>query len=316
MASTLIGHPDRIEPFQNFLGIIARDKGTVLISGPVGSGKKRTIQFLIENGANSRDPVFFIEGLDFSEEVWNRALTALGENGTLVLEGLQRLPLPLQSRLKDWLIGKRPLWAENQTRPKGWKVIGTTTEAQSMFDELLFRFPLHIQLPSLNQVLEDIPYHLKFFLKEKPIRYIRYFFILKTTFHQWAGNLLELEHYLEQALVYYHSMALEAGFKGGEEVFGEKRLRYYQDVLKGEWWYYPYRFKPGFTESLPYILNQTDFRKQLIDQNLVIPLLGEEPGFLVLDLKDPEFELKAIRIYNLFQKFMETGKSYITQGRQ
>jgi len=46
-----------------------------------------------------------------------------------------------------------------------------------------------------------------------------------------------------------------------------------------------------------------------IDQNLVIPLLVEEPGFLVLDLKDPEFEPQAIRIYNLFQKFMETGKS-------
>ena len=48
---------------------------------------------------------------------------------------------------------------------------------------------------------------------------------------------------------------------------------------------------------------------QLIDQNLVIPLLAEEPGFLVLDLKDPEFEAKAIRIHRLFQKFMNTGKS-------
>ncbi|HSO71652.1 MAG TPA: hypothetical protein VLR91_03275, partial [Thermodesulfobacteriota bacterium] len=205
--------------------------------------------------------------------------------------------------------------SEKQTRPRGWRVIGATSEPQKTFAELLFQFPLHIQLPSLNEVLEDIPYHLKFFLKEKPIRYIRYFFLLKTTCHQWAGNLLELEHYLEQAMVYYHYMALVAGFRGGEEVFGEKRLRYYQDVLKGEWWYYPYRFQPGFTESLPHILNQTDFRKQLVDQNLVIPLLGEEPGFLVLDLKDPEFELKAIRVNSLFQKYMENVKSSITQGR-
>lgn len=53
---------------------------------------------------------------------------------------------------------------------------------------------------------------------------------------------------------------------------------------------------------------------KLIDQNLVIPLLVEEPGFLVLDLKDPEFKAKAIRIHSLFQQFMNTGKSYITQG--
>ncbi len=53
---------------------------------------------------------------------------------------------------------------------------------------------------------------------------------------------------------------------------------------------------------------------KLIDQNLVIPLLVEEPGFLVLDLKDPELEAKAIRIHSLFQRFMNTGKSYITQG--
>lgn len=281
----------------------------MLISGPVGSGKKRTIQFLIQNGAESQAPVFFMEGLHFSEEGWNRALTVLGESGTLVLEGLQRLPFAWQFRCKDWLSGKGPLCSEKQTRPRGWRVIGTTSEPQKTFDELIYQFPMHIQLPSLNDVLEDIPYHLKFFLKEKPIRYVRYFFLLKTLCHQWAGNLVELEHYLEQAMVYYQSMALVAGFKGGEEVFGEKRLRYYQDVLKGEWWYYPFRFWPGFTESLPHILNQTDFRKQLIEQNLVIPLLGEEPGFLVLDLKDPEFELKAIRIYNLFQKFMETGKS-------
>jgi transcriptional regulator with AAA-type ATPase domain len=309
MASTLIGHPDRIEPLQNFLRIIAQDKETVLLSGPVGSGKKRTIQFLIENGAHAQDPVFFIEGLHFSEEVWNRALTELGESGTLVLEGLQRLPLAVQSRLKDWLIGKRPLGAENQTRPRGWKVIGTTTEAQSTFDELVFQFPMHIQLPSLNEVLEDIPYHLKFFLKEEPIRYLRYFFLLKTTHHQWPGNLRELEHYLGQAMAYYHSMALVPGFGGGEEVFGEKRLRYYQDVLKGEWWYYPYRFQSGFTENLPAILNRTDFRKQLIEQNLVIPLLREEAGFLVLDLQDPEFESKAIRIYDLFQEYLKKNNS-------
>ena len=34
---------------------------------------------------------------------------------------------------------------------------------------------------------------------------------------------------------------------------------------------------------------------KLIDQNRVIPPLLDEPGFLVLDLKGPEFELKAIR---------------------
>ena len=306
MASPLIGHPDRIEPFQNFLRILAKSKDPVIISGPVGSGKKRTVQFLIENGAHPRDPVFSIEGLHFSEELWNRATTELGESGTLVLEGLQHLSLTQQSRLKSWLIGPFPLPAGSQNRPGGWRVVGTTTEAQKTWDELLFQFPLHIQLPSLNEVIEDVPYHLKSFLREKPIRYVRYFFLLKTTFHQWAGNLLELEHYLEQAMAYYHSMALVAGFSGGEEVFGERRLRYYQDVLKGEWWYYPYRFKAGFTERLSGILNQTDFRKQLIDQNLVISLLKEEPGFLVLDLKDPEFESKAVRIHWLFQRFLET----------
>jgi len=304
MTSTFIGHPDRIEPFQNFLRIIARNKGPVFVSGPVGSGKKRTVQFLIENGANPQDPVFSVEGLQFSEEVWNRAHAELKESGTLVLEGLQHLPLGLQSRFKDWLTGKKPLLAESQTRPKGWRVLGTTIEAHKIWDELLFHFPLHLQLPSLNEVREDLPYHLKFFLKEQPIRYIRYFFLLKTTHHQWPGNLLELEHYLDQAMAYYHSMALVPGFSGGEEVFGEKRLRYYQDVLKGEWWYYPYRFQSGFAENLSSILNQTDFRKQLIEQNLVIPMLREEPGFLVLDLKDPEFEHKAIRVYYLFQKFL------------
>ena len=99
MASTLIGHPDRIEPLQNFLRIIAQDKETVLISGPVGSGKKRTIQFLIENGVHSQDPVFFIEGLHFSEES-GTGPDRVGESGTLIQEDLV-IPLVVQSRLKD-----------------------------------------------------------------------------------------------------------------------------------------------------------------------------------------------------------------------
>jgi DNA-binding NtrC family response regulator len=304
MQPPLIGHPQRLEPFKNFLGFIAKTEGSILITGPTGAGKKRSIQFLVENGPLNQAPIFFLNGLQFCEDRWAQARGVLKSKGTLVIEGIQYLPLPLQSKFKDWLAGQGPLFSEGGGRPSDWRIIVTSSGSQEVWEDLVYDFPYHVQLPSLNEVIEDIPYHIKYFLHSKSIRYVRYFFLLKTFFHQWQGNLRELEHYLFQAMAYYSSKAQTNGVNGGEEVFGETTLRYYQDVLKGEWWYYPYRFLPDFTNSLADILTKTDFRSKIIDENLVSPLLKDEPGFLVFDLADPEFDKKAIQLYTLFCHYL------------
>jgi len=304
MTPPLIGHPERLGPFKAFLGVIAKTSEPILLSGPSGSGKKRIIRFLVENGPLNQEPIFFLPALQLSEEIWAGVGTRLNAKGTLVLEGIHHLPLPVQFRLRNWLFGGQALFSEETALPAGWRVIATCPRPEEIWEELLFDFPYHLQIPSLNEVIEDIPFHIKYFLQDKPIRFLRYFFLLKTFFHHWQGNLRELDHYLLQAMAYYQAMALVRGFSGGEEVFGEKHLRFSQDVLKGEWWYYPYRFRPGFTEHLKEILTETDFRSSIIKENWVIPLLKEEPGFLVLDLKDPEFENKAIRIYQSLSRYL------------
>jgi transcriptional regulator with AAA-type ATPase domain len=305
MQSPLIGHPQRLESFKNFLSFISRAKGSILLTGPTGAGKKRSIQFLVENGPLNQAPVFFLNGLEFSEELWSQARVVLKSKGTLVIEGIQHLPLPLQSKVKNWLAGQGPLFTKNGGLPSDWRIIVTSPCTKDIWEDLVYDFPYHIQLPSLNEVVEDIPYHIKNFLQGKSIRYLRYFFLLKTFFHQWQGNLRELEHYLLQAMAYYYSRAQTNGFDGGEEVFGETKLRYYQDILKGEWWYYPYRFLPDFTNHLFDILTKTDFRSKIIEANLVTSLLKDEPGFLVLDLADQEFEQKAIQVFNLFSNYLK-----------
>lgn len=304
MQPPLIGHPQRIEPFKNFLSFIAKTQGSVLISGPTGSGKKRISQFLIDNGLMNQAPVFHLSGLKFSEGLWDQAYNTLKGKGTLVIEGLQYLPLAIQDRFKNWMAGQGPLVAEGKPRPGEWRILVVGQNPDELLEDLLYQFSYHIHLPSLNEVIEDIPFHIKYFLREKPIRYLRYFFLVKAFFHQWRGNLRELEQCLLQAMAYYNSMALVDGFKGGDEVFGEKRTRYYQDILKGEWWYYPYRFNPGFPDQLAFVLNETDFRSKIIQEKWVIPLLPNEPGFLVFDLTDPEFEKKANRVYNTFLDYL------------
>lgn len=303
MEEPIIGHPQRIEPFKHFLGYIAKDPGTVLVTGPVGSGKKRVARYIIENGPWNKSPVYILKGLRFSEDQWGQAFRTLNERGVLLLEGLQYLPLSMQERFKDWLTGQAPLEAGGKMIPRGWKVLVLGTQTDDFLEGLRYRFTYHIQLPSLNEVIEDIPYHMKYFLREKPIRYLRYFFLLKAFFHDWRGNLHELEQCLLQAMAYYQSLAQEEGVRGGDEVFGEKRTRYYQDVLKGEWWYFPYRFPPGFTERLAYVLQQTDFRSRIIQEGWVIPLITEEPGFLVFDLTDSRFEEKAVLMYYTFSEY-------------
>ena len=301
MEPPLIGNPQRLEPFQNFLGVIAKARESILITGPTGSGKMRAIQFLVEQGSLHQSPVFFIPGLCFSEDLWSQGYRVLKDRGVLVIEDIQYLPGPLQAKFKDWLTGKGPLFSEPGGMIPEWRVIVTSSRADAIWEGLKYAFPFHIQLPSLNEVIEDIPYHLKYFLREKSVRYVRYFFLLKTFFHHWEGNLQELEHYLIQAMAYYNSLT----HGGGDAVFGEKRLRYYEDVLRGEWWYYPYRFTQGFSKGLKDILIKTDFRSKIIEEQLVVSLLRDEPGFLVLDLMAPDFEEKAIRIYHLFLNYLQ-----------
>ncbi len=304
MQPSLIGNPQRIEPFKHFLGVIAKDPGPILITGPTGSGKKRVIQFLVENGPLNQSPVFFLSGLGCTDALWTKACEALSSKGTLVVEGIQYLPLTFQSKFKGWLAGQGPLFSEQGGLPSEWRIMVTDIRSDEVLEDLVYDFPFHIQLPSLKEVVEDIPFHLKYFLSDKSVRYLRYFFLLKTFFHQWPGNIREIEHYLLQAMAYYNAMDLTGGSNGGEEVFGEKRLRYYQDVLKGEWWYYPYRFPPDFVNKLANVLTKTDFRSKIIREGLVISLLKDEPGFLVFDLSDPEFEKKSIEVYTIFLNYL------------
>jgi hypothetical protein len=300
MQPPLIGHPQRLEPFKTFLEVLAKGREAILITGPTGSGKKRVIQFLLENGSLNQCPVFFIPPFGFSEEVWAKGRQVLNTRGTLVVEGAEYLPKAFQARFKDWLAGRGGLFSESSPLCPEWQIIATSPDPGAVWEGLRYHFPYHVQLPSLNEVAEDIPYHIKYYLRDKSVRYLRYLFLLKTFFHQWGGNLLELEHYLIQAMAYYSSLAL----KGVKEVFGEKNLRYYDDVLRGEWWYYPYSFPPVFTEKFKNILTQTDFRSKIINDGLVLSLMKDEPGFLVLDLTAADFEEKAIGIYRTFLQYL------------
>ncbi len=309
MPSPLIGHPKRLEPFQRFLDFVAKASGPILITGAPGSGKKRIARFVTEKGPLAVAPFFLLSGLRFSEDLWNRAFQTLKDRGTLVLDGVDYLPMILQERFKDWMLGQDTLVGGGKTLPPEWRVVAIGHNPERIWSGLLYRFTYHIHLPSLTEVVEDIPFHVKHFLREKPIRYLRYFFLLKAYFHQWRGNLLELEQCLTQAMAYYNTLAVVNGFQGGDEVFGERHTRFYQDILKGEWWYFPYRFPPGFTEQAARVFNQTDFRAKILKEKWVIPLLPDEPGFLVFDLTDPDFEEKANQVYRLFADYLkkETG---------
>jgi DNA-binding NtrC family response regulator len=84
MQLPLIGHPQRLDPFKDFLGFIAKIQGPILITGPTGSGKKRIVDFLLEKGPLNQEPVFHLNGLRFTEDLWGQTYTALKSKGTLV----------------------------------------------------------------------------------------------------------------------------------------------------------------------------------------------------------------------------------------
>jgi hypothetical protein len=125
MQAPLIGHPQRLEPLKNFLGYLAKAKEPTLLTGPTDAGEKQYIHFLAENGPLNQAPLFFLNGLDFSEALWNEAHRALGDILTkpnfrtkiikenLVTPLLKDGPGFLVFNLTDQEFEKKTIWVYN-----------------------------------------------------------------------------------------------------------------------------------------------------------------------------------------------------------
>lgn len=140
----------------------------------------------------------------------------IASGGTLFLDELGNLPLSLQSKLLS-AIQNREVYPVGSSRPvkADVRIISATNlPLQEMIDQKTFREDLYyrlnaiqLEIPPLRERKEDIPVLAQFFLKKYCGLYNKAGLRLNDRAlaslqqHQWPGNIRELEHTIEKAVI-------------------------------------------------------------------------------------------------------------------
>lgn len=254
---TLIGKSLVMQNVMNKIRQIANLDVIVLLQGETGTGKELAARE-IHNLSHRKDkalvkvncaalPAQLIESELFGHEKGSftgATETRIGKfelanGGTLFLDEVGELPFELQSKLLRVL-------QENEferiggckTIKSNLRIIAATNrelekemQAGHFRSDLYFRLNVYpINLPPLRERLEDIPLFVNYFIKHyskklgKNVTSIKKSSMLLFEEYNWPGNIRELEHIIERAIINTQLSCLEinnAYFLGHKPVYFE-----------------------------------------------------------------------------------------------
>ena len=220
---------------------VAKADVTVFINGPTGTGKEVLSRFVHEKSNRSSGPFVgincaaipenMLEAILFGHEkgaftgasTANKGIFRAADKGTLLLDEISEMPLPLQAKLLRVLQEKivTPLGSQ-QSLPVDVRVIATTNRnmeveiAKNRFREDLFYRLNVFPLTSIN--LESRPNDIVPILASLVVKHCTTLndvpWITKEAVnelfnHAWPGNVRELENVIQRALVLCSNKTIE-----------------------------------------------------------------------------------------------------------
>lgn len=237
----IIGESQAIKNVFNIIDKVAQTDANVLILGENGTGKELIARALHQKSMR-RDKVFI--GVDmgaitetlFESELFGHkkgAFTDAKEDragrfeaangGTLFLDEIGNLSMPLQSKLLTALQKREVVRiGTNKPIPVDIRLICATNmpiyemvEENTFRQDLLYRInTVEIHLPSLRDRLDDVPLLADHFIKmycnkyRKPLKKLSPQALKKLQKYNWPGNIRELQHAIERAIIMSDSSAL------------------------------------------------------------------------------------------------------------
>ena len=245
-SGTFIGSSPALQLVERRISLVAPTDTTVLISGETGTGKELVAREL--HNASPRHaraliklncaalPAQLIESELFGHE--KGAFTGaverrigkfeLANGGSIFLDEIGELPLDLQAKLLrvlqerefERLGGTKVLHSDARVIAATNRVLADEVAAGRFRADLYYRlnvFP--IELAPLRERREDVEPLLRHFVQRlskrlgKPVRQVRAADLVALQAYPWPGNIRELEHVLEQAIIVSQGQFLEfAGF--------------------------------------------------------------------------------------------------------
>ncbi|MDG5799141.1 sigma-54 dependent transcriptional regulator [Marinilabiliaceae bacterium ANBcel2] len=235
------------KPFANFIGVsegmqkvfstiqkVAATDANVLILGENGTGKELVARALHRNSNRSEEPFISVDLGALSETLFESELFGhikgaftdartdrpgrfeLASGGTIFLDEIGNIPLPLQAKLLT-VLERREVTRVGANRPIPVDVrliCATNMNISQMIGEKHFRQDLlyrintvEIDIPPLRERCDDIPLLADHFLKiyskkyNKKISSFGSKIIEKLSSYSWPGNVREFQHVIERAII-------------------------------------------------------------------------------------------------------------------
>ena len=238
----MIGTCPAMQKVFNVIDKVAQTDANVFIMGENGTGKELVARAL-HRQSTRKDEVFIsvdmgaIAETIFESELFGYVRGAftdakndkagrfeIASGGTLFLDEIGNLSLPMQAKLLRVLEERQVIrLGSNQPRPIDIRLICATNmslydmvENKEFRQDFLYRInTVEIHLPPLRERLEDIPllteHFLTFYVKKykKPIKHLSAGAMTKLQGYHWPGNIRELRHALERAVIMSDKQVLQ-----------------------------------------------------------------------------------------------------------
>jgi transcriptional regulator with PAS, ATPase and Fis domain len=231
----IIGESPRMREIFEHLALAAPTDATVLLLGETGTGKELIAHAIHRNSSRQEAPFVVVNCAAIPENLLesdlfghergaftgaaNRKIGrfALAHSGTIFLDEIGELPIPIQAKILRVLQFKEfePL-GSNRTQKVDVRIIAATNRSltdevrEGRFREDLF-YRLNVvtlTLPPLRMRLEDIPilayYFFDHYLKKnkRAIEEIEPTVLQLLKEYSWPGNIRELENVMERAVIF------------------------------------------------------------------------------------------------------------------
>jgi DNA-binding NtrC family response regulator len=240
--SEIIGQSAAMQRIFQTIDRVAKTDANVLILGENGTGKELIARAIHRNSSRQRENFVSVDLGSITETLFESELFGhrkgaftdakedragrfeLANNGTLFLDEIGNLSMPLQAKLLTVLQNRKvSRVGANKETPVNIRLICATNlplydmvKENKFRQDLLYRInTIEIEIPALRDRFEDIPLLANHFLKyysekySKTISKISDGAMTRMHKHPWPGNIRELQHSIERAIILSNGNVLQ-----------------------------------------------------------------------------------------------------------
>jgi DNA-binding NtrC family response regulator len=231
---SIMGTSPAIKKINNVIDKVAHTNANILILGENGTGKELTARELYKKSERKNEIFVSVDLGSLSESLFESELFGhekgaftdaksekigrfeTANNGTIFLDEIGNIPLSLQAKLLS-VLQNNEIYKLGSSKPIPINIrliCATNRNLIKMVDDGLFRDDLYyrintiqIELPALRDRENDIDLLSEFFVKKYASMYnksnvkISQKALIRLKSHAWPGNIRELEHTIEKAII-------------------------------------------------------------------------------------------------------------------